>query len=74
MIVTVLLWGAVAGVVHFVVIAFLYGNPLVERISARAETESPAVKRWATKGKYYLTQSEYTVYSGTFQSFFLLGF
>lgn len=56
MIVTVLLWGAVAGVVHFVVIAFLYGNPLVERISARAETESPAVKRWATKGKYYLTQ------------------
>ena len=51
MIVTVLLWGAVAGVVHFVVIAFLYGNPLVERISARAETESPAGKALGDKGQ-----------------------
>ena len=44
MIITVLLWGAVAGLVHFVVIGFLYGNPLTERISAGAEAESPAVR------------------------------
>ena len=45
MIITVLLWGAVAGLVHFVVIGFLYGNPLTERISAGAEAESPAVRK-----------------------------
>ncbi|HET6451629.1 MAG TPA: hypothetical protein VFI08_09965 [Spirochaetia bacterium] len=56
MVVTILLWGAVAGVVHFVAIAILYGNPIVDRISARTEAESPAVKRWPSKGKYYLTQ------------------
>ena len=56
MIVTILLWGAVAGVVHFIVIGFLYGNPLVSRISAKAEATSPAVKRWPTKSKYFVTQ------------------
>ena len=56
MVVTILLWGAVAGVVHFVVIGILYGNPLVDRISAKAEATSPAVKRWTTKRKYFVTQ------------------
>ena len=56
MVVTILLWGAVAGIVHFVVIGILYGNPLVDRISAKAEAQSPAVKQWATKRKYYVTQ------------------
>ena len=56
MVVTILLWGAVAGVVHFVVIGILYGNPLVSHISERAEAESPAVKRWPTKRKYFVTQ------------------
>ena len=40
MITTVLLWGAAAGVVHFVVIGILYGNPLTERISAGTEAET----------------------------------
>ena len=31
--VNVLLWGAAAGLVHFVVIASLYANPLVDRLS-----------------------------------------
>ena len=56
MVVTILLWGAAAGVVHFVVVGILYGNPLVGHISAKAESESPAVKHWATKGKYFVTQ------------------
>jgi hypothetical protein len=56
MISTVLLWGAVAGLVHFVVIGILYGNPLTDRISARAEAESPAVKKWPSKVKYFVTQ------------------
>ena len=56
MIVTILLWGIVAGVVHFVVIGILYGNPLVDRISSKAEAQSPAVKHWPTKRKYFITQ------------------
>ena len=56
MIITVLLWGAVAGLVHFVVIGILYGNPLTDRISAGAEAESPAVRKWPSKVKYFVTQ------------------
>jgi hypothetical protein len=53
---TVLLWGAAAGIVHFVFIAIAYGNPIVDRISARAEAESPAVRQWASKPRYFVTQ------------------
>jgi hypothetical protein len=53
---TVLLWGAVAGVVHFAFIALAYGNPIVDRISAKAESESPAVRQWASKPRYFVTQ------------------
>ena len=56
MITTVLLWGLAAGLVHFVVIGILYGNPLTERISAGAEAESPAVRKWPSKVKYFVTQ------------------
>jgi hypothetical protein len=56
MVMTVVLWGAVAGLVHFVFIALAYGNPVVDRLSAQAEAESPAVKRWPSKPKYFVTQ------------------
>ena len=56
MIITILLWGAVAGLVHFVLIGILYGNPITERISAKAEAESPAVRKWPSKVKYFVTQ------------------
>jgi hypothetical protein len=56
MVATVLLWGAVAGVVHFLFIGLAYGNPLVDRISAKAEAESPAVRQWASKPRYFVTQ------------------
>jgi hypothetical protein len=53
---TVLLSGAAAGVVHFAFIALAYGNPIVDRISARAESESPAVRQWPSKPRYFVTQ------------------
>jgi hypothetical protein len=56
MVEAVLLWGAVAGVVHFLFIGLAYGNPLVDRISAKAEAESPAVRQWASKPRYFVTQ------------------
>jgi hypothetical protein len=52
---TVLLWGALAGVVHFVVIAILYANPVVDRLSRGLE-QGPAVKQWPSKPKYFVTQ------------------
>jgi hypothetical protein len=51
----ILAWGALAGVVHFVVIALLYANPITDRLSADLE-KSPGVKQWASKPRYFLTQ------------------
>ncbi len=56
MVTTVLLWGAAAGLVHFVFIGLAYGNPLVDQLSAKAEAESPAVKPWPSKPRYFVTQ------------------
>jgi hypothetical protein len=53
--VRVLLWGALAGLVHFVVIAALYANPIVDGLSRGLE-QGPAVKQWSSKPKYFLTQ------------------
>ena len=47
MIITVLIWGAVAGLVHFVVIGILYGNPLTDRISAGARSGKSGRKKMA---------------------------
>ncbi len=55
MLTTVLLWGAAAGVAHFVVIAFLYGNPLVDRLSREANKD-PCCKRWPSERQYFTTQ------------------
>jgi hypothetical protein len=52
----VLLWGAAAGIVHFVFIGLAYGNPVVDRISAKAEAQSPAVRPWPSKPTYFVTQ------------------
>ena len=51
----VLLWGALAGVVHFVVIAALYANPITDRLSRDLE-KGPAVRQWPSQPRYFLTQ------------------
>jgi hypothetical protein len=48
-------WGAAAGVAHFVVIAILYANPLVDGLS-RVANQDPTVKRWPSQPRYFLTQ------------------
>jgi len=69
MITTVLLWGLAAGIVHFVVIGILYGNPLTDRISAGAEAESPAVRKWLLENTGLLRRvsirRKHTAYSTT---------
>jgi hypothetical protein len=52
----ILLWGAVAGIVHFVALGILYGNPFIDRMYVRASDANPAVKKWTSKPRYLLVQ------------------
>jgi hypothetical protein len=70
----VLLWGAVAGVIHFVVIGALYGNPVIDKMYADAAGRSPAVRQWPSKARYLVTQflgTQVEVYILTFAFFWL---
>jgi hypothetical protein len=51
----VALWGALAGLFHFVVIALLYANPVTDRLSANLE-RSEGVRQWPSKPRYFTTQ------------------
>jgi hypothetical protein len=53
---TIAIWGAAAGLFHFVLIALLYGNPIADRLAAKYEPGSPACRVWASKPKYFVTQ------------------
>jgi hypothetical protein len=53
--ITIVRWGALAGLVHFLVIGALYGNPFVDGMY-RAASENSAVKRWVSKPRYLVTQ------------------
>jgi hypothetical protein len=55
LVMTGLLWGTVIGVIHFVVVGALYGNPIVDRVYAGAAGE-PGVRIWTSKPRYLLTQ------------------
>ena len=55
MIATVALWGTVAGLAHFVVIALLYGNPIVDAYSREANKHA-SVKQWPTQAAYFVRQ------------------
>jgi hypothetical protein len=48
-------WGALAGIVHFVVIAFLYANPITDHFSRGLE-QAASVKQWRSKPRYFVTQ------------------
>ncbi len=56
MIATVLLWGAVAGIVHFAVVGALYGNPWVNRWYQHAQHHVPGVRKWVSQPKYLVAQ------------------
>jgi hypothetical protein len=53
---TTLLWGAVAGIIHFVIISFLYANPFVRGLYSRAAESEPSVRRWPSRPRYLVTQ------------------
>jgi hypothetical protein len=51
----ILVWGAAAGVAHFVVIAILYGNPLVDAY-CREANKHVSVKQWPSQVQYFVRQ------------------
>lgn len=48
----VLLYGLLVGVIHFVLIGLLYGNPFIDRIYKQAQAKEPGVRRWSSMGRY----------------------
>jgi hypothetical protein len=68
----VLLWGLVAGVIHFIITSLLYQNPLIAKYYARAQADnSPGVRKWSSQKGYILrmfsgTQVEIYVLTASF--------
>ena len=52
-ILSVLLWGTVIGVVHFVVVGLLYQNPYVARLYKK-HGEDPGVRKWVSTARYMI--------------------
>ncbi len=53
---SVLEWGTLAGLIHFVAVGILYGNPIIDKMYKKAAKNDPAVKSWASQPKYLVTQ------------------
>jgi hypothetical protein len=53
---SVLLWGTVIGLIHFVFIGFLYGVPPIRKLYASAQQTDPGVRRWDSRPRYVFTQ------------------
>ncbi len=56
LILDVLLWGAITGLIHYVVMGALYANPIVGKVYAQAMQFEPGVKKWDSKPRYLFTQ------------------
>lgn len=56
MIIQVLSLGLFIGVIHFLIIGTLYGNPFIDRIYQLAQKSEPGVKKWSSKVRYLLIQ------------------
>ncbi len=55
MVVDILLWGLVAGLIHFVVLGALYQNPFVAKLYAEAAGKEPGLKVWPSVPKYMVS-------------------
>ncbi len=53
MILSILLWGAVIGIIHFVIVGILYQNPIVAKMYKEASGK-PGVKVWKNQKEYLL--------------------
>jgi hypothetical protein len=53
MLVSTILWGTVVGLIHFVAVGMLYGNPIIDRFYREAAGTEPGVKVHPSKPKYF---------------------
>lgn len=56
MLINTLTLGLLIGLIHFMVVGILYGNPFIDRIYQSAQSTDPGVRKWTSKGKYLLFQ------------------
>lgn len=52
----ILTLGFLIGLIHFVIIGILYGNPLIDRLYQKAQKTQPGVRKWASKAQYLFFQ------------------
>ena len=55
MIIDILLWGLVAGAIHFVIIGALYSNPIVDKVYKDGQKNDPSVRAWPSMPKYLIS-------------------
>ncbi len=70
MLVNMLVWGLIAGIIHFVVVGILYMNPVVAQVYKKAEG-SPALRVWEDQKEYLIkmfagTQIEIFILTGAY--------
>lgn len=56
MLIQVLLWGLVVGVIHFMVVGLLYGNPFIDKFYKEAQANEPGVRKWPSMPAYMVRQ------------------
>lgn len=56
MMLSILIWGSVIGIVHFIFTGIVYGSPAVARIYRAAEKAEPGVRQWSTRKAYIVRQ------------------
>ncbi|OHD55118.1 MAG: hypothetical protein A2Y33_01035 [Spirochaetes bacterium GWF1_51_8] len=76
MIWNILLWGFVIGIIHFVIVGVLYGNPFIGKIYKDAQ-DHPGVKKWPSQASYMIKMflgTQIEVYIMTAAYFIIRGF
>jgi hypothetical protein len=74
MLTSILVYGALIGLLHFVIVGVLYGNPVVDARYQQAMREHAGVRRWDSRPRYLVTQflgTQLEVYALT-AAFFIL--
>ena len=77
MLLSILKWGLITGLLHYVLIGALYGNPWIDRLYQEAQKSDKSVKRWESKARYLVYQffgTQIEVYAITLGFFFFRPF
>ena len=56
MLFSILVWGLVIGLIHFVFAGVAYGSPRIAKMYREAEKTEPGVRKWPSRKEYVKTQ------------------